>query len=150
MRSFSSRLFILTATVVTGFWCVPAQAIIVWKQKTVGIKVDPAQEIVEVRFAFTNKGKTPVDITKVESSCGCTTTELTQRHYEPGQSGEIVAKYTVGNHVGTQRKTVAVKSGDQEEPDILTIVADIPELVRFTPPFVPPPPRNSSWKPPRA
>ena len=136
MRSLFPRFFILTATVAAGLWSVPAQATVAWKQKTIQVKVDASQEVVEAHFAFTNKGKSPVDITKVESSCGCTTAELTQRHYEPGQSGEIIAKYTIGNHVGTQRKTVAVRTSGQEEPDILTIVADIPEMVRFTPAFV--------------
>ena len=109
---------------------------IAFKQRTVEVKADPSQGVLETKFSFTNKGKTAVNIIKVESSCGCTTTELTQRHYEPGQSGEIVTRYTLGNHIGIQRKTFAVHCSDQEDPEILTLVADIPEMIRITPAFV--------------
>ncbi len=122
--------FVLIALVL------PARAELTWKQKTVQVKADASMGVVEVRFPFTNGGTNPVDVKQVESSCGCTTTELEQRHYEPGQGGEIVARYTFGNHVGLQHKTIAVKTSDRSEPVILELVADIPEMVRIEPPHV--------------
>ena len=126
------------ALLIIASFCpgVPARAELTWKQKTVQIKADPSMGVVEARFAFTNTGAKAVEVQQVESSCGCTTAELEQRHYEPGKGGEIVARYTLGNHVGLQRKTIAVKTNDQSEPTILTLVTDIPEMIRIKPPFV--------------
>ena len=86
---------------------------------------------------FVNHGATPVDIRQIESSCGCTTTELAQRHYEPGQSGDIVAHYAVAGHMGAQKKTLAVWSSDHPDAaTTLTLVVHIPEIARLQPAFV--------------
>ena len=137
MTIFPSRRF-LTVLVLGGFAAgvQVAQAELTWKQKTIQIKADASMGVVEAKFSFTNNGAKAVDVLQVESSCGCTTAELERRHYDPGQGGEIVARYTLGNHVGRQRKTIAVKTNDQSEPTILTLVTDIPEMVRIQPPFV--------------
>lgn len=114
----------------------PARAGLTWPQKTLSLKADPSAEVVEARYPFTNGGKTPVDIQQVESSCGCTTVELEKRHYEPGESGDIIARFTVGTRVGLQTKTIAVKTNDLPEPVTLTMTVDLPELVRIRPTFV--------------
>ena len=72
----------------------------------------------------------------MESSCGCTTTELVQRHYDPGQTGEIIARYTVAGHMGLQTKTLAVWSSDRPDPTTLTLAIHIPEIARLQPAFV--------------
>ena len=107
-----------------------------WAQKTADLAADAGTEVLEARFKFTNTGSTPVDIRQVESSCGCTTAELTQRHYEPSASGEIVARYTVGGHMGLQKKTLAVSSSDRPDTTTLTLVVHIPEIAHLEPAFV--------------
>ena len=84
------------------------RAEIVWKQKTVELHADAKSTVLEARFPFSNAGGRPVDITQVESSCGCTVVSLEKRHYEPHEGGEIVARYTVGTQAGVQKKTVLV------------------------------------------
>lgn len=90
-------------------------------------------------FPFVNNGAAPVDIVKITTSCGCTVASSKSMHIEPGQSGEVTAVYEVANHAGRQRKTVAVNTSDQAQPTILTLVIQIPELLKIQPPFV-------SWK----
>ena len=107
-----------------------------WAKKTIELKADARTTVLEAKFHFTNTGKKAVDIGQIESSCGCTTTELEQRHYEPGASGDIVARYTVGSHVGLQTKTISVASSDREQPTMLTLAVQIPEILRITPPYV--------------
>lgn len=122
------------------FWVAArADAELTWAKKVVEVKADARTTVVEAKFHFTNTGKHAVDIRQIESSCGCTTVELEQRHYEPGASGDIIARYTLGSHVGLQTKTVSVASNDREEPTMLTLAVQIPEILRITPPFV-------SWK----
>lgn len=118
-------------------WGLPAtHAELTWERHTIDLQADAKTDVLEARFRFTNTGSTPVDIRQVESSCGCTTTELAKRHYEPGQGGEIVARYTIGGHLGIQTKTIAVSSSDQPEATTLSIVAHIPEVARMEPSFV--------------
>ena len=107
-----------------------------WVQKKIELAADAGSEVLEAHFHFTNSGATPIDIRQVESSCGCTTTELAQRHYEPGQTGEIVARYTVAGHMGLQTKTLAVWSSDRTDPTTLTLAIHIPEIARLQPAFV--------------
>ena len=79
------------ACLLSGLGASPALAEMEWAQKTVQLKASAKDTVIEARFRFTNRGKDAVDIQQVESSCGCTTTALAQRHYAPGESGAIVA-----------------------------------------------------------
>lgn len=113
-----------------------ARAGLSWPQKNVEVKADADVPVAEVRFPFKNTGSTAVDVTQVESSCGCTTVALEKRHYEPGEGGEIVARYTIADHTGVQKKTVLVATGDGASPMELGLTVRIPEVLRITPSFV--------------
>ena len=127
----------LAAALFASLWTTrPATAELTWAKKVIELKADARTTVLEAKFHFTNTGKKPVDIRQIESSCGCTTAELEQRHYEPGASGDIVARYTLGSHVGLQTKTIAVSASDRDQPTILTLAIQIPEILRIDPPFV--------------
>ncbi len=115
---------------------VQARAELTWTKKVIEMKADASVAVVEAKFHFTNTGKSAVDIRQIESSCGCTTAELDLRHYEPGASGDIVTRFTVGSHVGLQTKTIAIASSDRDQPTMLTLAVQIPEILRITPPYV--------------
>lgn len=53
-------------------------------------------------FKFQNTGDSEVEILEIKSSCGCTTTELAQKKYKPGETGEIVALFEFGDRQGVQ------------------------------------------------
>ena len=125
-----------TACLVLASFAANTRAALDWPQKSVEVKTDAEAPVVEVRFPFKNNGTTPVDVTQVESSCGCTTVALEKRHYAPGEGGEIVARYTVADHTGLQKKTVLVATGDGADPVELTLAVRIPEVLRITPSFV--------------
>ena len=130
----SGRQVLLPTFLLAGV--LSAHAGLTWPQKTVEAKGDAQTTVVEVRFPFKNNGTTPVDITQVQSSCGCTTVALEKRHYAPGEGGEIVAQYTAGEHTGLQKKNVLVATNDGAEPVELTLAVQIPEVLRITPSFV--------------
>ena len=111
----------------------PASAELSWAQKTVELKADARSLVLEAHFHFTNAGTGPVEIRNVESSCGCTTAALEKRTYQPGEKGEIVAKYTAGAHTGRQEKTLLVQTDDGRAPTTLTLVVHIPEILRVAP-----------------
>jgi hypothetical protein len=130
--SFTSALAALLAILAAP--C--AEAELTWVKKTVEVSGDARLPVLEAHFHFTNTGTNPVEIRNVESSCGCTTAALDKRVYKPAETGEIVAKYTVGTHVGTQEKTLLVLTNDGRPPTTLTLVAHIPEILRINPPMV--------------
>lgn len=123
-------LLILLSMVAT------ARADLTWAEKTISLKASADHDTVEAHYHFTNPGPGPVEIQQIESSCGCTTAELDKRTYAPGESGEILAKFTVGARLGIQTKTIAVKTRGVEQPVTLTLIVDIPEILRIRPTVV--------------
>ena len=139
LRGFLLRCAASTLALVVCGLAHRADAELAWKQRSVELHADAKSTMLEARFPFTNIGTAPLEITSMESSCGCTVATLEKRHYEPRESGEIVARYTVGAAVGAQQKTVQVTTNDGREPTILTLNIQIPEILRVKPAFV-------SWK----
>ena len=48
---------------------------------------------VDWKFSFTNASSAKVTILHVDTSCGCTTTNVAKKVYEPGASGELIATF---------------------------------------------------------
>jgi hypothetical protein len=63
---------------------------------------------VEVNFRFRNTGATPLVITQVRPSCGCTIAEQPQEPIAPGAEGHISATFNSQGHPGANRKTLFV------------------------------------------
>ncbi len=60
-------------------------------------------------FMFTNTGDKPLIISKVETSCGCTTPEYSKVPVLPGKEGKIVVKYDT-HRIGAFQKSITVYS----------------------------------------
>lgn len=75
-------------------------------------------------FEFKNTGKTPVIITEVHTSCGCTAAEKPTEPIAKGKSSKIVVNYDT-KRVGPFTKTITVKTNASTEPIILTITGTV-------------------------
>lgn len=90
-------------------------------------------------FKFSNTGKSPLKISGVTTSCGCTAALLSGRDIAPGSSGEIRATFETRRYEGNQETTITVHSNDPGEPEIdLAIrgtikrdVAVVPQGINF-------------------
>lgn len=71
-------------------------------------------------FKFTNVGKTPLIISQVKGSCGCTVPTKPEEPIMPGEMGEIKVKYAT-NRIGAFSKKVTITSNASEETKVLTI-----------------------------
>lgn len=71
-------------------------------------------------FKFKNIGKSPLVITNVKSSCGCTVPKKPTEPIMPGESGEIEVKYAT-NRPGGFSKTITVSSNADESLKTLQI-----------------------------
>jgi len=71
----------------------------------------------EFRFAFTNSGRGPIVITRVETSCGCTVADYDRRPIGPGEGGDIVVAYNPHGRAGTLVQTILVYTSGGEGGD---------------------------------
>jgi len=71
-------------------------------------------------FVFKNNGKTPLILSNVQSSCGCTVPQWTREPIKKGESGTIKVKYNT-NNVGPFMKSITVYSNATNNPIRLTI-----------------------------
>lgn len=84
-------------------------------------------EILEVKgpvshsFKFTNTGTTPLVITQVQASCGCTTPTKPQKPIRPGESDEITVTFNPAGRIGTFSKTITVSSNAEQANVMLRI-----------------------------
>lgn len=75
-------------------------------------------------FEFKNNGKTPLIITNVQTSCGCTAAEKPTEPIAKGKSSKIVVNYDT-KRVGQFTKTITVTTNVSAEPIILTITGKV-------------------------
>ena len=67
-------------------------------------------ELASFEFKFTNTGTSPIKLTNVRASCGCTTPVWTKEEVAPGETGVITAQYNSKGRVGTFHKSITVNS----------------------------------------
>jgi hypothetical protein len=66
-------------------------------------------EKVIYRYRFTNEGKSPLLLSRVETSCGCTASKNWPRDpIDPGDSGEIEVEFDSNQRAGQQKKMISV------------------------------------------
>jgi hypothetical protein len=75
-------------------------------------------------FEFTNVGKTPLILTEVRPTCGCTIADYTKTPVAPGQKGTIKITY---NAAGAYpfNKTIVVTSNAKTPVKDLVIVGEV-------------------------
>jgi len=95
-------------------------SLIVWKSESIDVGVIPQNTPKPIIFEFKNTGKTPIIVTNVQGSCGCTATNYTKTPIAPGKSGTVTATYNAAN-AGAFTKTVSVTTNIETTSKILTI-----------------------------
>ena len=71
----------------------------------------------EYSFKFTNKGKSPLVIERVQPSCGCTGATIDGKNeYAKGETGEIKITFNTQGREGHQEKQVIIFSNDPDAP----------------------------------
>ncbi len=75
-------------------------------------------------FKFTNEGKTPLILSNVRSSCGCTVPSWTKEPVAPGSEGAIKVVYNT-NSIGSFSKTITVTSNAKNSQVVLQIKGNV-------------------------
>ncbi|MFI3318610.1 MAG: DUF1573 domain-containing protein [Rikenellaceae bacterium] len=77
------------------------------------------------RFPLTNRGRKPIVITNVSTSCGCTTPEYSKRPIMPGEGSSIVVTFNPEFRPGVFSKGVEIYTSEGEVPLKLTIRGEV-------------------------
>lgn len=119
-------------------WGSPfASAQLQWKERQLEFSPAPSDTELTAKFEFSNPTDHTITITSIQSSCGCTTTELEKKTYQPGEAGTLDARFVFGDSTGHQKKTIAVQTDDPVESKVLLrLQARIPELLSISPAYV--------------
>lgn len=126
---FSSALFFLVAA--------SAPAALVFEKTELDLNPEMGASKVDAVFKYENKGSTPVHIKAVRPSCGCTTAALAKNDVAPGEKGQIVATFNIGDRSGVQVKTITVETDAPDSPQtVLTFKATIAQVLELQPTFV--------------
>jgi hypothetical protein len=75
-------------------------------------------------FTFTNKGKVPLLLSKIQAGCNCTTASWSWESVSPGKTGEIKVKYNT-NNPGPFHKSITVTSNAVNPTVVLQIKGEV-------------------------
>ena len=68
------------------------------------------------RFKASNEGDRPLTISRLNPSCGCTSTLVGKSTLAPGESTELEVTFNAAGHPGLNQKSVEVVSDDPTQP----------------------------------
>ncbi len=83
-------------------------------------------EKVSYTFSFENTGKSPLVISQVEPSCGCTMAkDWSTAPYSPGDKGSITVEFDSNKRPGKQNKTISIIANTFPAVTKLTLVGEV-------------------------
>jgi hypothetical protein len=131
-----TSIFTFTLSILLA---VAARAELKWEQNTIELHPSSGDKQAVAHFKYENVGTTPVHFKSVKASCGCTTTQTQKETVNPGEKGEVIATFNIGDRTGQQMKTVTVQTDDPnptQATTILTLKANITPGLEIKPTFV--------------
>lgn len=127
ITAFNKSLFLLVFALVSfSAWAQPSSnkvngPVISWDKTSHDFGDITQGDKVEHTFYFTNTGTTPLIITNVEVTCGCTTPKGWPRDpVAPGGKGEILIAFNSAGKFGRQNKVVTIVS-NATNPEVIQI-----------------------------
>ncbi len=95
-----------------------------WKVTVHDFGKIPLNKPVTHEFRFTNSGDSPLIISSVQASCGCTVTDYSKDPIPPGSEGFVKATYNAAT-AGIFTKTVTVNANSDEGTVRLMIKGEV-------------------------
>lgn len=94
-----------------------------FEEMTYDFHTVPEGPAAEHEFHFKNTGKEPINISKVQASCGCTTPSYSKDPVLPGKEGVIKASFNTNGRPNAFTKTITVVSNAGTK--VLTIKGNV-------------------------
>jgi len=99
-------------------------AVIRFKRQEHNFGTIPLKREVQYSFEFSNPGKTPLVISNVKTSCGCTIPEWHRKPIKPGAQGLITVRYDAASP-GIFHKIITVYFNGKGSPVQLIIKGQV-------------------------
>lgn len=90
-----------------------------WETTYREVRIPATQKEVLADFPFKNPAAVPVDISSLQTSCGCTVAKVDQKEIPGGGSGVVHVRFDVGGRKGEQVKSVVVKTSDRAKQTLV-------------------------------
>ncbi len=105
------KLLVLFCLFSSPAWAQSNGPVITWEKSTFDFGDVVQGDKVEHTFRFKNTGNTPLVITNVQVTCGCTTPKGWERDpIQPGHSSELIVSFNSAGKYGRQEKVVTIVS----------------------------------------
>ena len=128
---------LILAVILSIFLGASARAELKWDQTAIELHPGATDKTAVAHFKYQNNGDKPVHFASVKGSCSCTVAQPPKNDVAPGEKGEIVATFTIGDRTGTQTKNVTVQTDDPKNPvQLLTLTTFIPTGLDVSPAFI--------------
>ncbi len=98
---------------------LPAFGGLTWDTTYREIKVPSGQKEVLTDFVFKNSTSAQIEISSMQTSCGCTAAKIDKKQIAPGESAAVHVRFDIGNRKGEQVKSVVVKTSDQARQTLI-------------------------------
>lgn len=95
-----------------------------WKSTEIQLGEIQQKKPVTIEFEFTNEGESPVLITHVKASCGCTSTNFEKTPVMPGKSTQVKAIFNAATK-GQFHKQITVTTNAEESPKSLSFTGTV-------------------------
>ncbi len=90
-----------------------------WETTYREVRIPATQKEVLADFSFRNTGDSPVGISSLQTSCGCTVAKVDQKEIPSGGAGVVHVRFDVGGRKGEQVKSVIVKTSDRAKQTLV-------------------------------
>ncbi|MDP2138274.1 MAG: DUF1573 domain-containing protein [Candidatus Didemnitutus sp.] len=109
-----------------------------WISTSVDTTTAPFQATLDVAFGFKNPGNRLVTVLAIQTNCECLAATTDRPSYEPGATGVVTARFTVGDRLGLYERSITVVTDDGSPPQRLAVRVMVPEVATLTP-------QNLTW-----
>ncbi|WP_343854595.1 DUF1573 domain-containing protein [Algoriphagus jejuensis] len=100
-------------------------AVITFKEKEVNFGDIVQGTKVEHTFVLTNSGTTPLVISNVAATCGCTVPSWPKEPVAPGKSAEIKVTFNSAGKMGNQNSVVRIYSNASEPIEKVSLLSNV-------------------------
>jgi len=120
------KIFSVVASVLCATALMAQEPVITFEKTTHDFgKINEADGRVTTVFNFKNEGMSPLVLSNVRASCGCTTPKWNHEPIEPGAEGAITVTYNPNGRPGKFSKTITVTSNAKEQTMRLYIKGEV-------------------------
>lgn len=127
------RILFLLPLLVAKLWTAELH----WETQHSKLILTPKQATGEITFRACNRSEQLLEIDRIESSCGCTVSKISNKRLQPGQKTEVIARFDKkGRRQNSHVQLRVYLKGQSEICTTLSIAVEIHTAISIKPAIV--------------